>query len=95
MKEYLKLYLKIINDILRSRRGEMKTGEFIETAVIIGKTVYTARAFFKPTGMALSEKIMRNMEKELDNDNGVCYNKVKSQNSLDCKQKPLNGRKGA
>jgi hypothetical protein len=54
--------------------------------ISIGKTIYTARGHFKTQGLALSDKLLRNMEKELENEHDFCYNGInKSQNSLDCK----------
>jgi hypothetical protein len=49
-------------------------------------TLYTARGFYKPAGKTLSEKLLRNMEKELETDENMCYTVFKSQKGLDCKQ---------
>ena len=73
----------------RNNRGELNIGKLLdskEVSITIGNTVYTARGFFKPTGKTLSEKLLRNMEKELDNGAVFCYNGIKSQKGLDCKQ---------
>jgi hypothetical protein len=51
-----------------------------------GNTIYTARGFYKSTGKTLSEKLLRNMEKELETDENMCYTIFKSQKGLDCKQ---------
>ena len=57
-----------------------------DITIAVGNTIYTARGFFKPTGKTLSEKLLRNMEKELEIGSDFCYNTVKSQKGLDCKQ---------
>jgi hypothetical protein len=58
-----------------------------DLTIAVGNTVYTVRGFFKPTGKTLSEKLLRNMEKELEISGAVCYNKDdKSQKGLDCKR---------
>jgi hypothetical protein len=36
-----------------------------DITIAFGNTVYTARGFFKPAGKTLSEKLLRNMEKDL------------------------------
>jgi len=73
----------------RNNKGTLNIGKFTERNDItlkIGSTIYTARGFFKPTGKTLSEKLLRNMEKELEKEPIFCYNAVKSQKGLDCKQ---------
>ena len=73
----------------RNNRGELNICKLLESkdiSITIGNTVYTARGFFKSTGKTLSEKLLRNMEKELDNGAVFCYNGIKSQKGLDCKQ---------
>ena len=52
----------------RNNRGELNIGKLFEKSEVtftIGNTVYTARGFFKPAGKTLSEKLLRNMEKDL------------------------------
>jgi len=52
----------------QNNRGELNIGKLLEKSevtVTIGNTVYTARGFFKPTGKTLSEKLLRNMQKDL------------------------------
>ena len=52
----------------RNNRGELNIGKLLESkevSITIGNTVYTARGFYKPTGKTLSEKLLRNMEKDL------------------------------
>ena len=73
----------------RNNRGELRLGKLTENndiTVTIGSTVYTARGFFKPTGKSLPEKLLRNMQKELENRENLCYTIIKSQKGLDCKQ---------
>ena len=73
----------------RNNKGTLNIGKFTERNDItlkIGSTIYTARGFFKSTGKTLSEKLMRNMEKELEKEPIFCYNIDKSQKGLDCKQ---------
>ena len=36
-----------------------------DITIAVGNTVYTARGFYKPTGKTLSEKLLRNMGKDL------------------------------
>ena len=67
----------------QNNRGECKIGEL---TITIGKTVYKVCGAFKPTGKTLNEKLLRNMEKELELDTILCYNISKSQKGLDCKQ---------
>jgi len=73
----------------RNKRGSLNIESLLEPmdiTVKIGSTVYTARGFFKPKGKTLSEKLLRNMEKELEKDENLCYSIIKSQKGLDCKQ---------
>jgi hypothetical protein len=73
----------------RNNRGSLVIGKLTvpkDVTVTIGNTVYTARGFYKSTGKTLSEKLLRNMEKELETDIISCYNIDKSQKGLDCKQ---------
>jgi hypothetical protein len=73
----------------QNNRGSLTIGKKAETGDVIitsGNTIYTARGFFKSTGMTLPEKLLRNMEKELEKDENMCYTIFKSQKGLDCKQ---------
>lgn len=73
----------------QNNRRELSIGKLTsagDVKVTIGNTVYTARGFFKPVGKTLSEKLMRNMEKELEKWPDLSYNLDKSQKGLDCKQ---------
>ena len=52
----------------QNNRGEFRLGKLTENndvTVTIGNTVYTARGFYKHTGRTLSEKLLRNMQKDL------------------------------
>jgi len=52
----------------QNNRGELNIGKLLEKRDItltIGNTVYTACGFFKPSGKTLSEKLLRNMQKDL------------------------------
>jgi len=57
-----------------------------DITIAVGNTVYTARGFYKLSGKTLSEKLLRNMEKELASSENICYTVIKSQKGLDCKQ---------
>ena len=73
----------------RNNRGELRLGKLTannDVTVTIGNTTYTARGFYKTTGKSLPEKLLRNMQKELEIGSEICYNIDKSQKGLDCKQ---------
>ena len=55
----------------QNNRGELNIGKLLEKSDVtltIGNTVYTARGFFKPAGKTLSDKLLRNMQKDLQLD---------------------------
>ena len=68
----------VINNTPKQKLGDI--------TIAFGNTVYTVRGFFKPAGKTLTEKLLRNMEKELEINDEICYNVDISQKGLDCKQ---------
>jgi hypothetical protein len=98
MRDYILNTLAILITVLLAReipclqnnRGELDIGKLTgrkdDITLAVGSTVYTARGFYKSAGRTLSEKLLRNMEKELDNESAICYTVDKSQKGLDCKR---------